>query len=318
MEIIKIKHPHYQLDLPELCLALGFFDGVHRGHQSVINTALEKAEERGLEPGVMTFFPHPKEVLRKESHVHYLTSLETKAELIKKLGVKYLIIVEFDEFFSGLTPQQFVDNYLIGLNVKHVVAGFDYTYGRLGKGTMETLPFHSRNMLTHTTVQKVERDGEKISSTSIRDALDNGDISKVNEYLGRSYETEGIVVHGEKRGRTIGFPTANIQLSERCYFPNVGVYIVRLLVNNNWYEGICNVGYKPTFHNQDKGMPTIEVHLLDFNEDIYGASVKLQWLRKTRDEKKFESVNHLIKQLEQDVNDAKNFFSRKEKFNNIL
>ncbi|MCD8511652.1 MAG: riboflavin biosynthesis protein RibF [Bacillus sp. (in: Bacteria)] len=318
MEIIKIKHPHYYHELPELCLALGFFDGVHKGHQSVINTAIEEGNKRGLEPGVMTFFPHPKEVLRKESKVHYLTSLDKKAELMEKLGIKYLIIVEFDELFSGLTPQQFVDNYLIGLNVKHIVAGFDYTYGRLGKGTMETFPFHSRNKVTHSTVQKIESDGEKISSTSIREALDKGDIPKVNEYLGRDYETDGIVVHGEKRGRTIGFPTANIQLNERIYYPSVGVYIVRLLVNNKWYEGVCNVGHKPTFYDSEEGLPTIEVYLLDFSDNIYGATVTIQWLKKIRDEKKFESVNHLIKQLEQDVSDAKNYFSRKEKIDNIL
>ncbi|WP_307323160.1 bifunctional riboflavin kinase/FAD synthetase [Evansella vedderi] len=312
MKTIKIKHPHYHIELPKLSLALGFFDGVHAGHQTVIEKAKEEAKKRGIKSGVMTFFPHPKEVLRKDSRVRYLTSMKQKQALIEMLGVDYLIIIDFDNGFSELTPQQFVDYYLIGLNVKHVVAGFDYTYGRLGKGTMETLPFHSRNKLTYTTVGKVEFKGEKISSTSIRQALEDGNLSKVNRYLGRNYETEGVVVHGEKRGRTIGFPTANVQLEARTYIPAVGVYFVRLFVNNEWYDGVCNIGYKPTFHNDKEGAPVVEVHLLHFNDNIYGSSVKIQWMEKIRDEKKFDSVNQLINQLEKDVQAAKNYFATEE------
>ncbi|ADU30709.1 riboflavin biosynthesis protein RibF [Evansella cellulosilytica] len=310
METIQITHPHQLENLPRLCLALGFFDGVHKGHQEVILTAKNEAKKRQLRSGVMTFFPHPKEVLRKEKKVYYLTLMKKKEALIRQLGIDYLFIVTFNETFAELNPQQFVDQYLIALNVKHVVAGFDYTYGRLGKGTMETLLFHSRNELTYTTVGQVSANGEKISSTNIRHFLQCGDLKRANDYLGRPYETSGTVIHGEKRGRTIGFPTANVLLEERSFTPNSGVYIVRLLVNNEWKEAVCNVGYKPTFHKLREGEPTIEVHVTNFNDDIYGETVTIQWLSKLRDEKKFNSIGELKAQLENDVNNMNEFFQR--------
>ncbi|SDY70361.1 riboflavin kinase / FMN adenylyltransferase [Evansella caseinilytica] len=312
MKTIKIKHPHQHFDdIPPSALALGFFDGVHKGHKEVILTAKHAAESARLKSGVMTFFPHPKEVLRKGERVKYLTSWIKKEELIAQLGVDYLIVIQFDELFSELTPQQFVDQYLIGLNVRHVVAGFDYTYGRLGKGTMETLPFHSRNALTSSVVEKVHHEGEKISSTNIRAALKQGNIQKVNDYLGWCYETSGMVVEGEKRGRTIGFPTANVQPDERIIVPDPGVFIVRIFVNNHWHRGICNVGYKPTFHDRKKEQ-TVEVHIFDFEDIIYGKEVTIQWLEKIRDEKKFASVQQLIDQLNDDVKTAAVFFSQQE------
>ncbi|MFA9558037.1 riboflavin biosynthesis protein RibF [Evansella sp. AB-rgal1] len=307
---IMIKHPFQKREMPPLCLALGFFDGVHKGHKAVISKAKEEAEQRNLKSGVMTFFPHPKEVLRKETKVDYLTSMEEKEQLMKELGIDYLFVVHFDLSFSELNPQQFVDQYLIQLNVKHVVAGFDYTYGRLGKGTMETLPFHSRNKLTYTTVDKVESDGNKISSTNIRQALGKGDISVANKYLGRTYESSGIVVNGDKRGRTIGFPTANVQVGERAFIPNTGVYIVRIMVNNKWYNGVCNIGFKPTFHDT-LHKPTIEVHIFRFDKNIYGEHVKVQWHRKIRNEMKFASVDELVSQLQLDVTEAEVYFQVK-------
>lgn len=308
METIHLKHPHRHVHLPELALALGFFDGVHKGHEQVILTAKKEAERLGIKSGVMTFFPHPKEVLRKGAKVHYLTKLEEKKKLIEKLNIDYFIVVEFSLPFSELTPQQFVDQYLIDLNVKHVVAGFDYTFGRLGRGRMETLPFHSRNKLTYTVVDKVECNGEKISSTNIRNAIREGNIEKANKYLGRPYATFGEVVQGEKRGRTIGFPTANIEMDEESLLPNTGVYVVAIFIDDKWYEGVCNIGYKPTFHEHEDGNPTTEVHILQFDSDIYGKKVKINWFKKLRAEKKFPGVEDLIEQLKKDREDAFTFF----------
>ena len=318
METIYIEHPKYPEKLPELAIALGFFDGVHTGHQEVILKAKSEAEKRGLQSGVMTFFPHPKEVLRGGEKVSYLTSINQKEKIIAELGIDYLIIVKFDKNFSSLTPQQFVDNYLIHLNVKHAVAGFDYSYGRLGKGSMETLPFHSRDKVTSSVVNKVEANGEKISSTSIRLALEEGNIVKVNEFLGRPFEISGQVVKGEQRGRTIGFPTANIKPAERACIPQVGVYIVQLLIDGRYHKAVCNVGFKPTFHEKSEGEPTIEVHVLNFTGDLYNMDVTVRWLCKLRNEKKFESVDHLIDQLNEDVEKAKHFFQTEklESFSN--
>ncbi|RKL69040.1 bifunctional riboflavin kinase/FMN adenylyltransferase [Salipaludibacillus neizhouensis] len=312
MQIVKLKHPHTQMEFPETATALGFFDGVHRGHQEVILTAKKKANEMQLKSAVMTFFPHPKEVLRKtdKDDVYYLSTIKEKEKQISELGIDYLFIIEFDTAFSELSPQEFVDQYLIGLNINHVVAGFDYSYGRLGKGSMETLPFHSREKISQTTVDKITYEGEKISSTEIRHALLQGDIDKATTYLGRKYVIYGEVVHGEKRGRTIGFPTANIAYHEKVVIPTTGVYAVWLRVDKNWHRGVCNIGYKPTFHDPSNEIPTIEVHLFDFDGNLYDKEVSCSFVARIRGEKKFASVDDLIAQISKDKETARSLFEQ--------
>lgn len=308
LEIIRLKHPRPLLNLPPIVMALGFFDGVHRGHQQVINVSIEEAKKRNIQSAVMTFYPHPKEVLREnQEEIQYLSPLPEKIKLMENLGVDFLFIVTFDRNFAGLSPQQFVDQYLIDLNVKHVVAGFDYSYGRLGKGTMETLPFHSRHKFTQSTVNEVSHLDEKISSTEIRQALSKGNIDKVTMYLDRPFDIEGEVEHGEKRGRTIGFPTANIKPVERTVVPASGVYTVSLFVNGEWLPGVCNIGYKPTFHENSPDKPTIEVHVLDFHDNIYNKVVTVRFLNRIRGEQKFASIDDLKQQISLDVVQARNF-----------
>lgn len=308
-----LSHPH-QLKKEAIkpsVIALGFFDGVHLGHQRVILTAKQIAEEKQMQSAVMTFNPHPKVVLGKhEGQLNYLSPLPEKQKLLEKLGIDVLYIVEFTLYFANLTPQQFVDDYLIGLHVKHVVAGFDYTYGKLGKGTMETLSFHSREAFTQTTISKVERGIDKISSTYIRTLLDKGNVLLISEFLGRYYQVKGKVVHGEKRGTKIGFPTANIE-AEHYILPCTGVYAVCVSLNGRIIEGVCNVGYKPTFHNDNKLQQTVEVHLFDFNESIYGEEVELEWIERIRSEQKFDSIQQLVSQIHKDKEQAKRILSKK-------
>ncbi|MCR6111073.1 bifunctional riboflavin kinase/FAD synthetase [Bacillus sp. A301a_S52] len=309
MRVEYIKHPHPPLDLPPTALALGFFDGVHRGHQQVINTAKVEAEKRNLKSAVMTFYPHPKEVLGKQNvNVNYLSPIQEKITLLEKTGIDILLVVSFDARFSELSPQQFVDTYLIDLNVKHIVAGFDYSYGRLGKGTMETFPFHSRNLLSHTTVPKLAEDNEKISSTSIREALAVGNIEKVNDYLGRVYTVEGVVEHGQKRGREIGFPTANVSPDPNKELPATGVYVVRIVVDGKTFEGVCNIGFNPTF-NSGKGRQTIEAHIFHFTKEIYKEKIKVAFIKRIRGEKAFNGVEELKTRIQQDIEIARHYFS---------
>lgn len=317
MKVIKLRHPHSlnQQDLPPIVLALGYFDGVHLGHVKVITTAKEKADEYGYKSAVMTFYPHPLVVLRNNvEHSECITSIKDKEEEIRKLGIDYLFIVDFTPSFAELLPQQFVDQYIIGLHVKHVVAGFDYTYGRLGKGTMETLPFHSRGKFTQTVVEKVVENDEKISSTLIRQLVQAGRVDLLPTYLGRFYKTKGIVIHGEKRGRTIGFPTANIQHVDHYILPSTGVYAVRINVLGNWYTGVLNIGYKPTFHDPSTVKLSIEVHIIDFNEAIYDEAVEILWIKRIRSEQKFNSVEQLIAQIKMDKEETIRYFEQlKEK-----
>lgn len=312
MKVITLHHPNEnnKQQWPPLAMALGFFDGVHLGHKKVIKSAKEYAVVNGLKSAVMTFDPHPSVVLGKDvQHAKYITPTEDKIKLIENLGIDYLFIIRFSKEFAQLLPQEFIDQYIIGLNVKHVVSGFDYTYGRMGKGTTETMPFHSRNQFTQTIVPKLaSSQDEKISSTFIRSLIREGKMEEITQHLGRNYTITGIVVHGDNRGKSLGFPTANIQVKEDYLTPPVGVYAVRVKINEIIYQGICNIGYVPTF-NKDGNRLTIEVHLFDFDEDIYGKTVVIEWHLRLRDEKKFSSVQQLIDQISNDKERTSIYFN---------
>jgi riboflavin kinase / FMN adenylyltransferase len=290
-------------------MALGYFDGVHLGHQKVILEAKKQADQKGLRSAVMTFDPHPSVVLGKnEKHVQYITPLAEKINLIEELGINYLFIVHFTAKFANLLPQEFIDQYVIDLNVKHVVAGFDFSYGRMGKGTMEILPFHSREKFTFTIVEKFTSGDEKVSSTRIRQYIKNGRTTELPELLGRFYTTAGIVVHGDKRGRTIGFPTANVDTMDEYILPPLGVYAVKIKIGEDWYEGVCNVGYKPTFNN-DVLKVSVEVHIFNFEKVIYGSEVTIEWHQYLRKEQKFSGIEELVKQIEKDKQNALEYFN---------
>ncbi|MFK9092442.1 bifunctional riboflavin kinase/FAD synthetase [Bacillus salipaludis] len=310
MEIIKLSFPNKVVynEFPPLAIALGYFDGVHRGHQQVILEAKKQAEAKGLSSAVMTFDPHPSVVLGKnEKHVQYITPFEEKVKIIEELNIDYLFIVQFTTNFANLLPQEFIDQYVIGLNVQHVVAGFDFTYGRMGKGTMETLPFHSRDQFSYSVVPKFVQENEKVSSTRIRNLLREGKTNELPTLLGRFYTTTGEVIHGDKRGRTIGFPTANIDLKGDYIIPPVGVYAVRLKVHSAWHNGVCNVGFKPTFNKESLKL-SVEVHLFDFNQEIYGEEVEIEWHLYLRKEQKFSGIEQLVTQIEKDKKQTIEYF----------
>lgn len=311
MQTIRLSHPHTVTHASPggLSIALGYFDGVHRGHKEVISAAKRWAEKNGTKCAVMTFYPHPSKVLRKNvKPVEPVTPLSDKIELIEELGADYLFVVDFTEDFAALEPQEFIDQYIISLNVKHVTAGFDFTYGKLGKGTMEAMPFHSRGQFTITTVSKQTDHDRKISSTLIREVIRNGDVSYASQLLGRPHFAKGVVIHGDKRGRTIGFPTANVELKEDCLIPPTGVYAVSMLLNGKEYNGVCNIGYKPTFYDEKSLKPSIEVHIFDFNQEIYDQNVKVYWHKRIRSEQKFNGVEELIAQISLDKKAAEDYF----------
>lgn len=315
MKVIAIEHPHQfnTDDFPELVMALGFFDGIHKGHQIVIQTAKQKADEINLKSAVMTFDPHPSAVLgRKTENIRYITPLEDKVDIIESMGIDYLFIVHFSKEFASVLPERFVDEYIAGLNVRHVVAGFDYSYGRYGQGSMEDLPVYAQGRFSQTVVAKQTLEDEKVSSTRIRETLGNGNFSDFYHLAGRRYLTKGHVVHGEKRGRKLGFPTANIEVSDDYIFPASGVYAVRIKISGKWYKGVCNVGYKPTFHEEKPKYPTVEVHALEFSGDIYGNQVSVEWHTRLRSEHKFSGLEALVAQIETDKQNAIAYFAKLE------
>lgn len=311
MEVINLQHPHQISNMPPSACALGYFDGVHLGHQKVIIEAKQTAIKLGLKSAVMTFDPHPSVVLGKSvQHVEYISPLNDKIKLLEDLGIDYVFIVNFSLEFAHLLPQEFIDFYIIGLNIKHVVAGFDFSYGRMGKGTMETLPFHSRNQFSYTVVSKLTNEGEKIGSTLIRTLIADGKMEKIPSFLGRFYQTTGKVIHGDKRGRTIGFPTANIELKEDYLLPPLGVYAVKILVKDKWYNGVCNIGFKPTFKLEKDNKPSIEVHIFDFNQDIYGQTVHVEWHKFIRKEQRFNGIDELVQQIQIDKDTSIKYLER--------
>src|SRR5690625_148261 len=313
MRTIELTYPHTltATALPETVCAIGFFDGIHKGHQQVIKRAVQSAKEKNMESAVITFHPHPSVVLKQDTqHVKYITPLREKQGILQKLAVDRLYIITFNQQLSLLSPQEFIDQFITGLHIKHLIAGFDYTYGHKGKGNMDDLPTYAQGAFTSEVIDKFEMDGEKVSSTKIRHLLAQGEIEKVNELLGRPLRITGTVVEGDRRGNTIGYPTANIEVSEDVLLPQSGVYAVKVVYKNTSYDGMANLGVKPTFHS-DKKEPAIEVNIFDFEGDLYGEELKVEWYRFIRNEKKFAGVDELIGQIKMDEKNIKNYFKER-------
>lgn len=303
MKTIIMNQPLQQAyDHEEIALAIGFFDGIHLGHQEVIHKMIQISEKTGLKKALMTFDPHPSVVLNpNKMRTDYITPLEEKKRILKSLNIDYLFIVPFTSNFAQMEERDFIEDYLTKNKVKELIAGFDYTYGKYGKGNMLKLKEDAKGFNV-TAVSKKCLIEDKVSTTQIRKDISSGNIRHANKQLGRPYKITGLVVQGEKRGRTIGFPTANVQPEEDYVLPMLGVYAVKLkqLSTNKVVNGVCNVGVKPTFHDPEKSQVSIEVHLFNFNESIYGERVEVMFHEFIRSEQKFSGIDALIAQIEKD------------------
>lgn len=299
METIHLTHPETPEFVPSV-MVLGFFDGVHIGHRAVIEHAKQRAEQLDVPVTVVTFDPHPKQVLSNNADaVRYITPLKRKLQRIAALGVDRCLVLTFTKQLASLSPQQFVDDYLIGAGAVHVTAGFDYSYGKFGEGTMETMPYHARGRFTTSVVAEQTSDGDKVSSTRIRKLLGTGSVDLASELLGAPYVICGEVIHGDARGRTIGYPTANMVMDASYVMPRLGVYATRVrLEDGRTFDAMTNVGRRPTFY--DTGDVSIESHLFDFSEDLYGQLLEIEWIQYLRDERAFDGLDSLIAQLKQD------------------
>ncbi|MDR0922604.1 MAG: riboflavin biosynthesis protein RibF [Lactobacillales bacterium] len=309
MLTIHLHHPYLeeQIFKEDVVLVLGYFDGVHRGHQEVIQTGRKLADVRGVKLALMTFNQHPSIVFNKVNTevLQPLNTPEKKACLMEKNGVDIYYIVDFTSSFASLKPQEFVEQYIVQLHAKAVVTGFDYTFGKKEVANVEKLPEYAKGRFDVITVPEFSEEQEKVSSTRIREKLDSGDIEGANELLGYRYETSGVVVHGDARGRLLGFPTANIEVPSFVRLPAIGVYVVRFFVNGHWYKGMASIGHNETF---GEGRPkTLEVYILDFHEDIYGEAATVEWVHFIRGFVKFDGVDALVDQLKSDELITENF-----------
>ena len=280
-------------------LSLGMFDGVHLGHVSIINQLKEIAQKYDLETAILTFWPHPRKVFNPNDELHLLNTLEEKIALLEKAGIEVVFLQEFDENFRNLTGEEFIEQILVEkLNVKHVIIGYDHVFGKNKSGNFDLLQQLSEKLGYDVAQLKAVKEGDfNISSTKIRNCLGNGNIIGANKMLGYHYSVSGKVVDGKKLGRTIGYPTANLEINELKLLPKKGAYIVEVYVKNKFYKGMLSIGTNPTVKGEKL---TVEVYILDFNEDIYGEEITVKFRDFLHEEIKFESLEKLIERLDED------------------
>lgn len=289
----------------ETFVTIGTFDGVHFGHQKIIEKVVSEAKIAKKKSVVLTFFPHPRMVLQKDTSVKLINTINERAALIEKTGLDYLIIHPFSKEFSRMTALEFVRDILVNqLNISKLIIGYDHHFGKNREGNINQLTEYSDLYdfkLTEIPAQDI--DEVSVSSTKIRNALNAGDLKTANHYLGYFFMLIGTVVNGEKLGGKIGYPTANIHIEETYkLIPKNGVYVVKSFFENNAIFGMMNIGNRPTI---DGNYQTIEVHFFDFNQNLYGQKISVELLFFLRDEQKFDSIDLLANQLKKDEQNAK-------------
>lgn len=279
-------------------IALGNFDGVHLGHAELARAAADIAAPLGAPTAALTFEPHPRSVFHPEQPVFRLTPPEVKSELLGAIGFATSFILPFDRDVAAITAESFVDDLLLGrLGARGLVCGFDFHFGRGRAGSPEMLQARAAAaQVPVTVVPPVLLDGETVSSTAIRLALEGGDVSRAGALLGRPWFVRGIVAHGDKRGRDLGYPTANLHLARDCRL-RYGIYAVRMRIDGVWRDGVASFGSRPTF---DDGAPRLETFVFDFSGDLYGKSVDVALVEFLRGEEKFDSLPALIAQMDTD------------------
>ncbi|HWI54476.1 MAG TPA: bifunctional riboflavin kinase/FAD synthetase [Desulfobacteria bacterium] len=282
-------------------VALGNFDGVHLGHRQLIRKTIEKSQQLNGTTAVLTFDPHPLKILVPEACPLMLLSKEEKIQKLSELGVELLIFIPFSKEFARLTPEEFVKEILAEkLRARGVVIGYNYTFGFKGQGNPETLSALGADCGMETiVVPPVMYRGVEVSSTLIRTLILNGEVHEAGKYLGYNPFMVSEVVAGDQRGRTIGFPTANLEPEENVLIPANGVYAVRVYIEGETFKGVANIGLRPTF-KLDRPR-NIEINIFDFCEDIYGRTIKVEFVQRIRFEQKFESIQELISQIADDA-----------------
>lgn len=311
MEIITSLDAELKNKYPATVIALGTFDGLHLGHTDVINTAKDYAERSGLKLAVFTFSNHPLALIRPDLVPVRIISAEEKIKLLESFGVDYLINIPFTEDFAALSPDEFLDR-LACFNYRCLVVGENFTYGFLGSGKTETLERSGRKNGFDVIVRPlVKINGNVVSSTGIRNLIQAGHIEYANRMLGRAYTITGKIVHGEQRGRKLGFPTANIELLHgEMAVPAPGVYAVTASIEGSIYEGMGNIGNNPTFNDVEHAR--LEVNLFNCSGDLYGKTMSVQFHKYIRAEKKFSVVEELCQQIEEDKKAIKTYFLNKK------
>jgi len=284
-------------------LTLGNFDGIHLGHQALLQKTVEEAQHLKLPSVVVTYYPNPSVVLGKRPNFKYLTPEQTKEKLIASHNIDYLLVLEFTEELSRVRAEDFLENIIINkLNAKYIVIGYNHFFGAERRGDFALLEKNAQRLGYRVELKEAVVNGEqKISSSVIRKHIESGEVDQANILLGRKYSLEGEVAQGDKRGRTIGFPTANLKIPIDVLLPSIGVYACYTIFNGVRFKSMVNVGKNPTFDGRHMH---IESNIFEFNEDIYGKQIEIQFVKKIRDEVKFDGIEFLKVQLTHDREDS--------------
>ncbi len=307
MEIIYINQEATTTFTKPLSVAIGFFDGIHRGHLKLVKRAKSIAVKHNLASAMITFNPNPLVTLGVIKQERYLTSMEDRAQILAKLGIDYLIVIDFSIEVANMSPNDFINEYITKLNVKYVVCGYDFHFGAKGVGDANTLKQLANNQYSVDVISEVDHDDIKISSTRINQLLANGNIEEVNYLLSRPFRINGIVIHGQKNGRKLGYPTANIDYGSYA-LPRNGVYAVKVKHHNKTYVGMCNIGINPTINVLTE--ISMEVNIFDFKQEIYGDEIEVYFYDYIRDEKKFANLDELMTQLSLDKKKIAEYFDK--------
>ena len=281
-------------------VTIGTFDGIHKGHQKILNKVINASKQSNLSSVVLTFFPHPRIILNKYNDIKMIDTLDEKIEHLEKIGIDNLIIHPFDKKFSLLSADQFIKEYLVEkLKLKHIIIGYDHRFGKGREASVSDLKEYSSDfnfIVDEIDAQEIEKIA--ISSTKIRNSINQGDLETTKKYLGRFFSLTGKVIKGDGLGKQIDYPTANLLIEEDYkIIPKDGVYYIRTRIDNKLYNGMMNIGHRPTIGNKAK---SIEVNLFNFDRDIYDKIISIDVVVKIRDEKKFSSINALKAQLAKD------------------
>ncbi|HQZ81906.1 MAG TPA: bifunctional riboflavin kinase/FAD synthetase [Pyrinomonadaceae bacterium] len=290
-------------------LTLGVFDGLHLGHQQIIRTVVERARQTHAVPTAITFDPHPRAVLHPESAPPLLQTLDQRLSYLEFLGIEQAIVINFSLDFAAQSAEEFIrDTIHDRLRASEIYLGKGFAFGKGRSGNIGLLRRMSEELGFHADeVDEVRIRGRRISSSQIREDLLEGRINLARRMLGRPYGVEGVVVRGEQRGRTIGFPTANLKAHNRV-IPKYGVYATATLIDGKWRKSVTNIGVRPTFGGENE--PSVETYVLDLDGDLYGIALRVRFLHRIRDERKFNGIGELTEQINKDVARARNYFAR--------
>ena len=288
-------------------VTVGVFDGVHRGHRHLVAALLEEARRASLAAVAITFNPHPRAVLRPGATIAYLTSLEERVELLQSLGLDAVGVLAFTSELAQLEPREFLGLLVDELDMRLLLVGPDFAFGRNRAGTFEVSSEIGEELGFRVEVASMLNEGgEKVGSTAVRQALARGDVSRVAQLLGRPFSLRGPVIEGDQRGRELGFPTANIAIGLDHALPAYGIYVSRAYVRETAYQACTSIGVRPTFDADEK--PTVEAFILDFDGDVYGEELRIELLERLRGEERFESADELVAQMHKDIDQTRGYF----------